>query len=227
MKKKSNFTLIELLVVIAIIAILAAMLLPALAKARERARTTSCLSKLKQVGLAVTSYLDSNAGWLPYKGTNWYEDSLLGYYLASSISNINVNVASKNPGFFLCPGDTKPMSARADSVDEIWCNVGGGQWAYKPISYGANERVFGTSLTNPYVAPHKITQIKYPAKTQSVSDSIRRSTTTYTDIAFRHLGTANILFIDGHVKAYSPLRIPPYNDFQRFYYGVGSIDWND
>ena len=63
--KKSQFTLIELLVVIAIIAILAAMLLPALSAARERARSSSCQSKLKQHGVAATMYAGDNADYLP------------------------------------------------------------------------------------------------------------------------------------------------------------------
>ena len=62
---KKSFTLIELLVVIAIIAILAAMLLPALAKARAKARSISCVNCLKQVGLALAIYADDSNSFLP------------------------------------------------------------------------------------------------------------------------------------------------------------------
>jgi prepilin-type N-terminal cleavage/methylation domain-containing protein len=64
-RKAAGFTLIELLVVIAIISILAGLLLPVLARARESARKTECKSNLKQIGVALSMYADSNSGLIP------------------------------------------------------------------------------------------------------------------------------------------------------------------
>jgi prepilin-type N-terminal cleavage/methylation domain-containing protein len=114
-KRAFGFTLIELLVVIAIIAILAAMLLPALARAKEKARQTACISNLKQVGLALALYSDDNGGYWPFASDATQPDPNIWTKELEPYIKLrgNAGTGQENP-VFICPSAVYSGWANSD-----------------------------------------------------------------------------------------------------------------
>ena len=116
MQRRSGFTLIELLVVIAIIAILAAILFPVFARAREKARQTSCLSNMKQIGLAGIMYLQDYDGRYPHA---WYGAGGVPYELVGFNFRELLNPYIKNEQIWACPSRDQTFAA---------CHYSGQPW---------------------------------------------------------------------------------------------------
>lgn len=124
---KKNFTLIELLVVIAIIAILAAMLLPTLGRAREKGKSTSCLGNLRQIAIGAFSYAqDNNQYLITARLVN--VENLKPAHWATILNNTYLH----NPKVFDCPSELKSSWTSGDGFQNN-------------ISYGHNMRVYGYS----------------------------------------------------------------------------------
>lgn len=212
------FTLIELLVVIAIIAILASILLPTLSRARETAKSISCVNNIKQLGISMNSYINDNDEYLPasiisYNGTYqiWGVTLAAGGYVSAQATGYNPAIKS-----LLCPGSTVTTNRRViyeqgnygmnkfisysvgNGVDELWLKV---NTLRKPstklllFDSGTAYLHYG-QITGPahnsFYLPGAQANTTLPWNQNNYSNS-------YDAYAGRHQKKLNLLWVDGHV----------------------------
>jgi prepilin-type N-terminal cleavage/methylation domain-containing protein/prepilin-type processing-associated H-X9-DG protein len=195
--RKTGFTLIELLVVIAIIAILAAILFPVFARARENARRTSCSSNLKQIALGIMQY------------TQDYDEKFPCYY--GGVGNAGwaeqIQPYSRSLQLLQCPSEsTAPSSdSLATGYTDYAINLQLG-WDISAGSAGAKSLAILTSPTltvmNHDYVPQSATSWSAGCASEGNTCSAARLADFQTTVAQRHLDGMNFSFTDGHVKWY-------------------------
>jgi prepilin-type N-terminal cleavage/methylation domain-containing protein/prepilin-type processing-associated H-X9-DG protein len=236
LQHRRGFTLIELLVVIAIIAILASILFPVFARARESARKSSCQSNLKQMGLA----------WMQYAQD--YDDKVMpGGALGATVAEPKLWV-----GVFDGSNNIIPRTSYLEpymKADQVYAcpsfvNDSAAVWKSSFLGYGYNRHLFGVigNAFTPY-SERTISSFERPAETLAFSDSGLMNAgggVEWTQWSYptqppggarwasfhgRHNGTGNVLFIDGHVKAYKPVFFAmDANDARRQNANLGTFD---
>lgn len=194
-RSRAGFTLIELLVVIAIIAILAAILFPVFAQAREKARQTSCLSNMKQIGIAVLGYSQDYDEAFPigFEGDNWVNGGW----------PVLVQPYCKSLGVFTCPDDT--MGGQP---------IPGFEWAGVGTSYAANgyygpwtqyfslRGPFVTTGNDSWLQPTPMTQGEVQRSAESILIAEKHSDTVYNSYQKTNSGDSG--YPAGNVSGFAP-----------------------
>jgi prepilin-type N-terminal cleavage/methylation domain-containing protein/prepilin-type processing-associated H-X9-DG protein len=193
---RRGFSLIELLTVIAIIVIIAALLLPALARAKEKARTSVCLSNLRQLGMAMTLYVSENNDTFPYSDTGIMPMSQ-GWLLLNPYIRTNSHC-------YLCPADAGPYNV-------AWIRVAGPSMS-PPLT--TNDLALACSYyysdsfdhaSSGSLSPRRAVEVSHPSQKlivacQAISSPSQISSSGGCDFHMHGYQASTYLFVDGHVK---------------------------
>jgi prepilin-type N-terminal cleavage/methylation domain-containing protein/prepilin-type processing-associated H-X9-DG protein len=247
MTRQKGFTLVELLVVIGIIALLISILLPALNKAREAAKSVQCMSNMRQVGHAVQMYVNENKNQFlpPYRLAEATTFAPTGPYYFQWIP---AKYFKEAPGFFICPSDTLLQSG-APLVRSIWPRMYTGTqdvwYSYAMNMYlpRRNSSVYPTPFAHPYFNPFTRKGIKEASRMIFLLETTAYALFGYNSVTstFRwdHGARAGksmtILFADGHVEQLTPAQMMPNladpsnpnlwpNGFRSLWFGRGDVN---
>ena len=197
-RRASAFTLIELLVVIAIIAILAAILFPVFAQAREKARQTACLSNSKQMSLGIMQYTQDYDEVLP-----WAQQAVGGAW------NLLIYPYVKNDAVYRCPSDSNPLSPAGTGGKKIsylpnYAVLSAARFA--PLSLAVFETPADMiALTEMYTGPKAANKQGYhfydgSGNPRTPANILADPNVKLRVATERHSGGMNNVFLDGHAK---------------------------
>jgi prepilin-type N-terminal cleavage/methylation domain-containing protein/prepilin-type processing-associated H-X9-DG protein len=217
--RRCGFTLIELLVVIAIIAILAAILFPVFAKAREKARQTACLSNLKQLGLGVMQYVQDYDETFPYSRYYDSQGNMVPWPVA-------IYPYVKSAGVFKCPSNPAANSTILNGTPNVALGIPAIPYSYV-ANGGDNQGTQASGGDHFFGGPRPLINAGYgltvsdasidiPAQCIAIGETNSHvgSTPARQDPDYwdncedtktqGHTGLSNFLFCDGHAKALHP-----------------------